>query len=236
MDSILTATAASFVDDTCIGFLVPEIVVELDCLNSLLVVRNTAQRPLEHAVPAFVCEFRNFVTRHRVIPVQAMVVSLSAVRPAIELHERVDEGLSRNLKLFFGTPLNEYAVKVGDFQWVHFPPGQSVAWPEATGACLTRTDHRVLLVVGASARPPDSAKDLICVRNPWEVRRPVIRPFFGTKVGWYLSSLTCGGVQARRTKWKFTKTRQSHRSTAIRAPETGRSLSSIRVRKTVGSH
>ena len=42
-----------------------------------------------------------------VIPVQAMVVSLSSVRPAIELHERVDEGLSRNLKLFFGTPLND---------------------------------------------------------------------------------------------------------------------------------
>ena len=40
------------------------------------------------------------------------------------------------------SPLNQpnilqlirYAVKVGDFQWVQIPPGQSVARPEATRA------------------------------------------------------------------------------------------------------
>ena len=40
-----------------------------------------------------------------------------------------------------GALSNEYAVKVGDFQWVQIPSGQSVAWPEATAACHTRADH-----------------------------------------------------------------------------------------------
>ena len=31
-------------------------------------------------------------------------------------------------------PQYEYAVKVGDLQWVRIPPGQSVARPEATRA------------------------------------------------------------------------------------------------------
>jgi hypothetical protein len=31
-------------------------------------------------------------------------------------------------------PKTQYAVKVGDLQWVRIPPGQSVARPEATRA------------------------------------------------------------------------------------------------------
>ena len=34
---------------------------------------------------------------------------------------------------------NQYAVKVGDLQWVRIPPGQSVARPEATRATKDRT-------------------------------------------------------------------------------------------------
>ena len=45
--------------------------------------------------------------------------------------------LSLNLSLCWhsqGVPETQYAVKVGDFQWVRIPPGQSVARPEATRA------------------------------------------------------------------------------------------------------
>ena len=36
-------------------------------------------------------------------------------------------------------PTTQYAVKVGDLQWVRIPPGQSVARPEATRAMKDRT-------------------------------------------------------------------------------------------------
>ncbi len=36
--------------------------------------------------------------------------------------------------VIWDVPKYEYAVKVGDFQWVRIPPGQSVARPEATRA------------------------------------------------------------------------------------------------------
>ena len=36
----------------------------------------------------------------------------------------------------------EYAVKVGDLQWVRIPLGQLVARPEATRLRLTRKDRR----------------------------------------------------------------------------------------------
>ena len=39
-------------------------------------------------------------------------------------------------------PKKEYAVKVGDFQWVRIPPGQSVARPEATRAAHGGNDMR----------------------------------------------------------------------------------------------
>ena len=37
-------------------------------------------------------------------------------------------------------PKTEYAVKVGDLQWVRIPPGQSVARPEATRAAQEVTN------------------------------------------------------------------------------------------------
>ncbi len=37
-------------------------------------------------------------------------------------------------------PRNEYAVKVGDLQWVRIPPGQLVARPEATRAAQEVTN------------------------------------------------------------------------------------------------
>jgi hypothetical protein len=37
-------------------------------------------------------------------------------------------------------PLYQYAVKVGDFQWVRIPPGQSVARPEAIRAAQEVTN------------------------------------------------------------------------------------------------
>ena len=40
----------------------------------------------------------------------------------------------------YGIPKNEYAVKVGDLQWVRIPPGQSVARPEATRAAQEVTN------------------------------------------------------------------------------------------------
>ena len=36
-------------------------------------------------------------------------------------------------------PTNQYAVQVGDLQWVRIPPGKSVARPEATRAMKDRT-------------------------------------------------------------------------------------------------
>ena len=57
---------------------------------------------------------------------------------------RVRESPSREV---VGSPLDfsdapniEYAVKVGDFQWVRIPPGQSVARPEATRAAQEETN------------------------------------------------------------------------------------------------
>jgi hypothetical protein len=42
----------------------------------------------------------------------------------------------------YGVPETQYAVKVGDFQWVRIPPGQSVARPEATKAAQGGNDMR----------------------------------------------------------------------------------------------
>ena len=45
-------------------------------------------------------------------------------------------------------PTTQYAVKVGDLQWVRIPPGQSVARPEATRAeqeratCVNKSSRR----------------------------------------------------------------------------------------------
>ena len=45
-------------------------------------------------------------------------------------------------------PATQYAVKVGDLQWVRIPPGQSVARPEATramkdrAACVNKSSTR----------------------------------------------------------------------------------------------
>jgi hypothetical protein len=40
---------------------------------------------------------------------------------------------------FGGRAYTQYAVKVGDFQWVRIPPGQLVARPEAIRAMKHRT-------------------------------------------------------------------------------------------------
>jgi len=44
-----------------------------------------------------------------------------------------------NAGLNSNVPSTQYAVKVGDFQWVRIPPGQSIARPEATRAAENRT-------------------------------------------------------------------------------------------------
>ena len=45
-----------------------------------------------------------------------------------------------NAKAISDVPEYEYAVKVGDLQWVRIPPGQSVARPEATRAAQEVTN------------------------------------------------------------------------------------------------
>ena len=50
------------------------------------------------------------------------------------------EFVSSNVWATWDTSKNQYAVKVGDLQWVRIPPGQSVARPEATRAAQEVTN------------------------------------------------------------------------------------------------
>ena len=69
--------------------------------------------------------------------------------------------------------MSDYAVEVGGFHWVRVPSGhpanRSLGRNHPEFASQGQT-ARVLLVVGASARSSDPAKDLVCVRNPSDVR------------------------------------------------------------------
>ena len=65
-------------------------------------------------------------------------VSLGSLIPSSERRRTENSRLPRqksHLPIHIvGLREKEYAVKVGDFQWVRIPPGQSVAQPEATRA------------------------------------------------------------------------------------------------------
>jgi hypothetical protein len=74
-----------------------------------------------------------------------------------------DEHSPRNLD--FRVSSTQYAVQVGNVQWVRIPPGQSVAQPEAIGAmmdqagCVTR-HQRVTLVKKGPLRNASGAEIL----------------------------------------------------------------------------
>jgi len=84
---------------------------------------------------------------------------------------------SQKLNRISGFQSNQYAVKVGDLQWVRIPPGQSVARPEATRAAKWGKSHLPIRIVARPVKRPfdDLRGDLIvpapsastCPRSPY---------------------------------------------------------------------